>query len=136
MYSNEYIQKISDEYTYIYEDNDLNFLKVNYNDPKYLEISNKINNIITHCNINLKSKNILRKLKKILFKLYFFKKKFENQFTFIPNSLSYSFQRALAIKKILDKNNFETFMHGNIFAGLHFLKLNNYYTQDFQLEKN
>ena len=26
-------------------------------------------------------------------------------------------------------------MHGNIFAGLHFLKLNNYYTQDFQLEK-
>ena len=116
----------------------MNFLKVNYNDPKYLEISNKINNIITHCNINLKSKNILRKLKKNFYLNYIFLKKkikFENQFTFIPNSLSYSFQRALAIKKILDKNNFETFMHGNIFAGLHFLKLNNYYTQDFQLEK-
>ena len=77
MYSNEYIQKIfpGDEYTYIYEDNDLNFLKVNYNDPKYLEISNKINNIITHCNINLKSKNILRKLKKNFYLNYIFLKK-------------------------------------------------------------
>ena len=74
MYSNEYIQKIfpGDEYTYIYEDNDLNFLKVNYNDPKYLEISNKINNIITHYNINLKSKNILRKLKKNFYLNYIF----------------------------------------------------------------
>ena len=26
-------------------------------------------------------------------------------------------------------------MHGNIFADCIFLKLNNYYTQDFQLEK-
>lgn len=140
MYSNEYIQKIfpKDEYIYIYEDNDLNFLKVNYNDPKYLEISNKINNIITHCKINLKSKNILRKLKKNFYLNYIFLKKkikFENQFTFIPNSLSYSFQRALAIKKILDKNNFETFMHGNIFAGLYFFKTEQLLYSGFSIGK-
>ena len=140
MYSNEYIKKLfpKHEYIYIYENNDLNFLKVNYNDPKYLEITNKINRIITHCKLNLISKNVTRKLTKNFYLNYIFLKKkikFENQFTFIPNSLSYSFQRALAIKKILDTNNFETFMHGNIFAGLHFFKTEHLLYTGFSIGK-
>ena len=121
--TNNYIENIFSrkEYLYFYEElNDKN-LNILVNDHVYLKIENKIDKIF-----NTFSKRVTKKKERILkkkiisnfYQTYYFLKesKVSNyNFNFIPNNLSNSINRAYTLRRMLDKKQVETFMHGNIF---------------------